>query len=267
MFLLTQQGLRIDQILDNIVDLQENCPEIQAARIMMRGETVCWRNRDSSDRIYAPYSIRRFLIQFYHEEYTHPSSQKTLSVVQQYFDWPGSKNEVENYVFNCLTCKMNKYKNSTLQGEFQSVTADRALQLISVDLFGPLPVGQHSWEYIVVCMDVFTKFTRLYPSVESTTHYCLIQVQKFVDEYKNLSKVDTILTDNGTQFISSGWVDHWEGQDIRTRLTSLYHPQANPVETRMKVIGDCLRILCPTEHWKWSLHLKTIERRLNETPH
>ena len=129
MLLLTQQGLRIDQILDNIVDLQADCPQIQAARcrpsprIMLRGDTVCWKNRDGSDRILAPYSIRKFLIQFYHEEYTHPGSQKTLSIIRRYFDWPGSKNEVENYVFNCITCKTNKYKNSTLQGEFQSVTA------------------------------------------------------------------------------------------------------------------------------------------------
>jgi len=88
-----------------------------------------------------------------------------------------------------------------------------------------------------------------------------------VDEYKNVGKVETILADNGTQFISGGWVDHWESQNVKTRLTSRYHPQANPVETRMKIIGDCLRTLCPTEHRKWSLHIKTIERRLNETPH
>ena len=162
---------------------------------------------------------------------------------------------------------MNKHKNSTLQGEFKSVIAERALELVSVDLFGPLPAGQHNWQIIVVCMDVFTKYTRLYPSTGSTTEHCLMQVQKFVDEYRPMGKVETILSDNGRQFIAGGWVDHWGKQGIKTRLTSYYHPQANPVETRMKVIGDCLRTLCPTEHRKWSFHLKTIERRLNETAH
>lgn len=92
-------------------------------------------------------------------------------------------------------------------------------------------------------------------------------MKKFVDEYKHLGKIETIFTDNGRQFLATGWDDVWESEGINTRYTSLYHPQANPVETRMKVIGDCLRILCPTEHRKWSLHVKTIERRLNETPH
>lgn len=62
-------------------------------------------------------------------------------------------------------------------------------------------------------------------------------------------------------------MQYWENKGIETRFTSVHHPEANPVETRMKIIGDCFRILCPTDHRKWIDHIRAVEHRLNETYH
>ncbi|KAK7575691.1 hypothetical protein V9T40_011977 [Parthenolecanium corni] len=113
-------------------------------------------------------------------------------------------------------------------------------------------------------MDVFTKLTRLYPVAKSAINDCCNAINQFMSKY---GKVKTILTDRALTFTSPKWKQYWNEKGVRIRLTSVYTPQSNPLETRMKVIGDCLRIYCPSEHHKWDEHLLKIERRLNKTEH
>jgi hypothetical protein len=42
-------------------------------------------------------------------------------------------------------------------------------ELLSVDLYGPLPVGRGGMRFIFVCLDVFSKHVKLYP-IRAATH-------------------------------------------------------------------------------------------------
>lgn len=141
------------------------------------------------------------------------------------------------------------------------------MELLSVDIFGPLPTTFGNFKYIVVVMDVFSKFTKLYRTTNVTTNTCKYALNQFFEEFEYVGPTKTILTDNGPQFRSEHWISFWEEKGYECRFTSVYHPQVNPVETRMKIIGDCLRVLCPTKHRNWYLFLDDIEHRLNDTFH
>lgn len=56
---------------------------------------------------------------------------------------------------------------------------------------------------------------------------------------------------------------HISGRIIGLRLTSIYTPSSNPVETRMRIRGDCLCLHCPTRHRSWYWFRAEIESRLN----
>ncbi|KAK7575703.1 hypothetical protein V9T40_011989 [Parthenolecanium corni] len=272
---LTAPGgqLRIENILDNLADLQNRDPEIQemikkrSSRISFNNRIVYLKNRDGECRMYALKSIRNLLIEAYHQEYTHPGYKKVLDVIRRYFDWPGCKFDVVNYSISCAECKTAKYPNETLHGPFQSVISTKPLELLSIDTYGPLPTARGGARKIVVIMDVFSKYTRLYPTKKTSSLQCIKFTEQFLKLYDHLGTCLAVLTDNGSQFRSSVWTDHWESRNIETRFTSVYHPQANPVETRMKIIGDCLRLLCPTQHRRWIQFISTIEQRMNDTFH
>ncbi|KAK7574193.1 hypothetical protein V9T40_011384 [Parthenolecanium corni] len=219
-------------------------------------------NRDGQSRIYAPICVRADFIRFYHDRYSHPGVKKTLQVIRYHFDWPKCKDQVIDFCRSCMTCCKNKAINYSPVGQFKSIEAKEPLEMISVDIFGPVTKTNKGNTKLIVIMDVFTKFT--YPVAKSAMNNCCDAINQSMSEY---GKVKIILTIGALTFTSPKWKQYWYEKGVRIRLTSVYTPQSNPVETRMKVIGDCLRIYCPSEHHKWDEHLLKIEHRLNETEH
>ncbi|KAK7602606.1 hypothetical protein V9T40_008195 [Parthenolecanium corni] len=163
-----------------------------------------------------------------------------------------------------MTCRKNKAINYSPVGKFKLIEANEPLKMISVDIFRPVTRTDQGNMKLIVIMDVFTKFTKLYPVAKSAMNDCSEAINQFMSEY---GKVKVILTDRALTFTSPKWKQYWNEKGVRIRLTSVYTPQSNPVETRMKVIGDCLRIYCPSEHHKWDEHFLRIELWLNETEH
>ncbi|KAK7590526.1 hypothetical protein V9T40_002139 [Parthenolecanium corni] len=265
-----QGGNSLETIMANMNGLQKRCPEVRkAVREKIRNVEILngiayYINRDGQSRIYAPVCVRADFIRFYHDKYSHPGVKKTLQVIRRHFDWPKCKDQVVDFCQNCMTCRKNKAINYSPVGQFKSIEAKEPLEMISVDVFGPVTKTDRGNTKLIVIMDVFTKFTRLYPVAKTAMNDCCEAINSFISEY---GKVKIILTDRALTFTSPKWKQYWNEKGVRIRLTSVYTPQSNPVETRMKVIGDCLRIYCPSEHHKWDEHLEKIERRLNETEH
>lgn len=266
-------GLRIDDIMTNIDELQERCPDIQDLvskkhrNVTFKNGTICWTARDGESRILAPAAVRKSLIKFYHHQYTHPGYEKTLAIIRRYFDWPLAKRDVLNFLATCVTCKRAKDRNYTLEGPFKSVIAENPMEFLSIDLYGPLPKARGNVKFICVIMDVFSKFTRLYAMQIPTAANCVSKLERFLSEYAHIGQCKEIVSDNGSQFRSETWVKTVSEKGIKIRCIAAHHPQANPVETRMKVIGDCIRVLCPSNYRRWIEFLNTMERRINEVPH
>lgn len=112
----------------------------------------------------------------------------------------------------------------------KTMTAEEPNELLSVDLFGPPSKSVFGMSQIVVVIDVFTKHTKLYPIKSATANSCIRQVAKFIDLYAPAKK---ILTDNGSQFTSHMWEDHWAAQGVKLRLTSIYTRNLNTPDKKL----------------------------------
>ena len=84
----------------------------------------------------------------------------------------------------------------------ESVKPEKPLELISIDFFGPLVKTKYGYEYILVMIDTFTKYTKLYPLRKAT---CNATIGKLDDLIAKLGKSQKVLTDRGTQFTSKKW--------------------------------------------------------------
>jgi transposase InsO family protein len=114
-----------------------------------------------------------------------------------------------------------------------------------------------------VCLDVFTKFIKMYPLKSGTTKACL---QKIADDYiPHVVKPETILSDHGTQYTSRKWIDGLNELGINVRFTPIRNPQSNPVERFMREIGKACRIYCEKNHNKWPELIPHLESWINET--
>jgi transposase InsO family protein len=100
--------------------------------------------------------------------------------------------------------------------------------LCATDFFGPLPVGRGGVRYILVILDVFSKFVKLYPLRAATTRACLNRVTEHYVTQVIQSKC--ILSDNGTQFASPTWRKTLAELGIDVKFSPVRHPQANHSE-------------------------------------
>ena len=88
-------------------------------------------------------------------------------------------------------------------GETQPVIPKSKGELISIDYYGPLPTSTSGVKYILIMVDNFTKFVKLYKLKKATTTVTINKIKLYCEE---IGKPVAILTDNGTQFTSQRWV-------------------------------------------------------------
>ena len=159
--------------------------------------------------------------------YRHTGADKNHKITKEYFYYPWLAKIIRQTLSTCDSCQRNKIttKSSSCILEFEQ--PENPLELLSIDLFGPLVRTKYGYEYILVVMDTSTKYTKLYPLRKATSK---ATIQKIDDFIRNTGKPQKILADRGTQFTSRKWREALKKREIKLILTSIRHPQANMVE-------------------------------------
>jgi transposase InsO family protein len=134
---------------------------------------------------------------------------------------------------------------------------------LTLDLYGPLPVGQGGVKYLLVCFDVLSKHVRLYPLRSATTKSCLNKLQN--DYFEKHSKPQIILSDHGSQFTSSLWKNALTALNIKVRYIPIRNPEGNPTERVMTELGKYFRIYCEETYNKWPELVPKIQDWLNSS--
>lgn len=137
--------------------------------------------------------------------------------------------------------------------------------LVCLDLMGPLPVSRGRVTQLLVIVNAFSKLVKLYALKRATAKVILkVLVQRYFPE---AGQPKSILTDNGIQFRSHVWLETLESAGIRVVHTSVYIPQGNMTERVNREISRLIRSFYYSQHSKWAVFLKDIDRCLNNTIH
>ncbi|XP_024876997.1 serine/threonine-protein kinase PRP4 homolog [Temnothorax curvispinosus] len=134
-----------------------------------------------------------------------------------------------------------------------------------MDIFGPLPKTAQGYKYVLVIMDQFSKFIKLYPMKDQKldTILGLLEGRFFAD----IGIPQTILTDNGGQFVTDRWSEFARDKGFEARKTSPYNPQSNPVERVMRELGSVMRTYASERQYTWHRILQRTEEVMNSTVH
>lgn len=222
---------------------------------------VDYANRDT---IAIPTCLQEKLIWHYHLELGHFGPAKVYHILRTYFYWKGMNKQIRKILATCDLCQRTKRRNRTYEGEMRPLIANEIGELIAVDYFGPLPTARGGYRYILVVLDVFSKYIKLFPLRRANTAITLKHLREGVMPHINVRQV---LSDHGTQFTSRRWIDTLRSWNIRPNFISIRHPQSNPAERYMKTLGRFLRTYCHQLHKSWTDYLPDIEDCLNKTPH
>jgi len=126
--------------------------------------------RKAGDKLlfYVPTAMEYQIIHKYHDEFGHVGAEKTCQLISQNYFIPQLNKKVKEYVINCLTCIVYSPKTGKAEGTLYSIPkGNLPFAQLHIDHYGPIDKTLLK-QYILVVVDGFTKFVKLYP-VKSTT--------------------------------------------------------------------------------------------------
>lgn len=211
-----------------------------------------------------PLKCVRELVLQQHTDSGHFGYKKTYYLMLKSFYWPKMLKSIRQIVTSCDLCQKTKQAKG-VHGEFNSMVSQSPGALVTMDLMGPLPSSRAGATQILVVVDSFSRYTRLYALKKGTARAI---VNRLVKEYFSSVLVPkAILTDNGTQFHSKVWKETLCHFNIKIFHTSVYFPQGNATERVNKEIGRLLRAWCHAKHTRWAFVLSDVEHCINNVIH
>ena len=134
---------------------------------------------------------------------------------------------------------------------------DYPLQLVAVDIMGPLTETSNGNKYILVAEDYFTRWLEAWPIPNQETKTV---AEKLLNEmFFRFSLPDQILSDQGRQFESALITELCNVLQIQKSRTTPYHPQADGlVERSNRTLLSMLSIVVDEHPQTWESHLRAV---------
>lgn len=218
---------------------------------------------DDNACLVVPQHERSKVLADFHDAPTagHFGTERTLARICSRFYWPGMRAYVANYIKECPSCQRYKIDTRKPAGLLQTPATARRFEVISVDLFGPLPETANGNKWVLIVEDISTRWVELFALKNATSPDC---AKTLINEvFLRFGVPRRVLSDNGVQFISAVMQQACHCMGISQSLTPLYHPEANPVERKNRDLKPQLAILVGRDHGTWDEHLPAIRFAMN----
>lgn len=131
-----------------------------------------------------------------------------------------------------------------------SFRAEKTLQLVHADICGPItPATLAGNKYFLLLVDDFSRMMWVYMLKEKSDAFNAFKKFKSVVENECDSKIKTLRTDRGGEFLSKEFTSFCEDEGIQRHLTAPYTPQQNGVvERRNRTVMATTRSLLKIMH-------------------
>lgn len=208
--------------------------------------------------------------QILHNCHDHPLSahmgvHKTLARIAQSYYWPKLAADVKEYVQNCEKCKGSKNHTTIKHTMLTPKSASEPWELIAVDYLGPLTRSKQGNMYILVIIDVFSKFVQLFPLKNTETKGLIkILIENIFNVY---GTPKTLISDNGPQFTSNKFQELLKEHGILHFKNARYHPQNNPAERINSVVLAAIRSYLKDDQREWDKYISEIACALRTAKH
>jgi transposase InsO family protein len=155
----------------------------------------------------------------------HPGSKKTHATILKIFNWPGSYQDVVQYIQSCIYCQRSRSGKERLQGYFRTHPIPQAFETVYMDFWQcRYGVAHHT---VLTMIDQLTKWAECVPVDNKST---ATVAKSFLKSWVYRFGVPrTLMTDNDKAF-TSDLLTHITAKLGINRLTATpYHPEGNAV--------------------------------------
>ncbi|KAL0269062.1 UNVERIFIED_CONTAM: hypothetical protein PYX00_010797 [Menopon gallinae] len=154
----------------------------------------------------------------------HPGLTKTYNRIKERYEWNSMKKDIKEYIKKCDSCKLNKVNTKPLKSSMQITTSTEPFERLAIDIVGPLPLTINGNKFILTMQDDLTKYSYATPIPNHESRTVALELTKFITLF-GIPK--SILTDQGSDFMSNLIKDLTKLLNIKHFSSSPYHPQTN----------------------------------------
>jgi hypothetical protein len=181
--------------------------------------------------------------------------------------WPNMRADIKAFIQQCSLCqKLSAIKQDIKTHPF-TLASYSPMSRIAIDTIGPLPEADGGYKYIIVIIDAFSRFVKLYPCQEVTAISALQAILEWIGFF---GCPEELVSDNGTQF-SNELIDNLlELMNTQNLKIHAYSKEENAiVERANKEVLRHLRAICYDRKTKtlWYNVLPLVQRIINAQVH
>ena len=207
------------------------------------------------------------LLWHYRLRHLHPRVMKTCQIHKL---GEGMPTQPFTYLSLCEGCIYGKQTRQKFP--LSKRRSERKLQLVHSDLCGPFQKksisGNH---YFISFIDDFSRFTMLYFLKKKSEAFQAFTYYKSMAENQCQSKINSVRSDNGGEYVSNEWQNFCNVHGIRHELNVPHNPQQNGVaERKNRTLLDASRSMLQVaglEHRFWQEAVATSCYLQNRSPH
>ena len=207
------------------------------------------------------------------DKFGHGGIQRTMNLLcQKRQTWRGMRKDVRNFIERCPCCqKLNRVKIRNNINPF-TLASTNVMERVAIDTIGPIESEEKANKssrnkYIVVIIDSFTRYTKLYPVPSTKAEDALHPILDWISQFGCPSE---IVSDNGTQYVNKLIEQFTQAAGIEHATIHAYSHEENAiVERANKEVNRHLRAMTYDRKIRedWELYLPLAQRILNTMTH
>ncbi len=164
-----------------------------------------------------------------HSELCHMSGLKTYLRILSVYYWPGMKKQVFDFVDKCPTCALHNKRYYTTKAANVAIP-DTPWQVVSADVFGPMPISKQGNIYALVAICNLTRWVECIAM--PSRHASSIQ-KALQDMVSRMAMPRVVLTDNAKELKSVQLETWFKRAGILHKTTTPYWPRGNSLAERV----------------------------------
>lgn len=261
-------NIQISQSRDEIIEnLRLKLENADIPGYILENGLVFRVNDQQKKQLYVPKEWEENVMRMVHENYGHMGIEKCATQIQKHYWFPNMREKLNKFIKNCLKCIYYSVPPRSNARNLHSIEkVPEPFHTLHIDHFGPLPSIKSKRKHVLVVVDSFTKFTKLYAVNSTNTKEAICAMKKYFEVY---SRPIRIISDQGKGFDLGEFAQFMKDSNIKHVENSVASPQSNgQVKRANRVIKAILaKTTEPIEHSDWVKQLSGVEFAINNTIH
>ncbi|XP_063334795.1 uncharacterized protein si:ch211-282j22.3 isoform X2 [Pelmatolapia mariae] len=245
---------------------QETKQDLNSKGEFLLKDGILYRQQGSALQLVVPRAVQKVVLSLGHSIpwAGHLGKHKTMARIRKYFHWPGMRSDVTLFCKSCPQCQKSSLKIPS-RAPLQSLPIiSTPFERLGMDIVGPLERSKAGNRYMLVVTDYATKYPEVFPlrSIKAkAVALCLIQF------FSRVGFPREILTDRGTNFMSTLLKQVYQLLGIKSLRTTPYHPQTDGLTERFnQTLKQMLRKFVNETGTDWDQWLPYLLFAYREVP-